>query len=152
MKATLTEINGNKTHNFNLMNLTRMKGWSIEKGDETGIYILKGGDKIAFNIVNLTTREAVLACRFIQDEELNAMRAEKQTTMNITKMSGVFGHMHEYTVRRMAKHMNIKLPCGTLAPCKHCAKSKGKQKNVSKESQSKKATDVCKQYTWICQQ
>ena len=40
--------------------------------------------------------------------------------------------------------MNIKLTRGKLASCKHCAKSKAKQKNVSKESQSKKATEVYK--------
>ena len=41
MKATLTEVNFNETHNFNLMSLTRllMRGWRIETGDETGIYI-----------------------------------------------------------------------------------------------------------------
>ena len=39
LKATLTDVNFNETHNFNLMSLTRllMRGWSIETGDETGI-------------------------------------------------------------------------------------------------------------------
>ena len=40
MKATLTEVNFNETQNFNLMSQTRllMRRWSIETGDETGIY------------------------------------------------------------------------------------------------------------------
>ena len=63
--------------------------------------------------------------------------------MNITKAHGVFGHMHEDAVRRMANHMNIKMTRGKLVPCKHCTKSKAKLKNVSKESQSKKTTEVC---------
>ena len=68
MKATLTEVNFNETHNFNLMSLTRllMRGWHIETGDETGIYILDGdGNKIAFDIVIPTTVGAIFACRFI---------------------------------------------------------------------------------------
>ena len=68
MKATLTEVNFNETNNFNLMSLTRllMRGWSIETGDETGIYISDGdGNKVAFDIVIPTTRGAVFACRFI---------------------------------------------------------------------------------------
>ena len=63
--------------------------------------------------------------------------------MNITKAHGVFGHMHEDAVRKMANHMKITLTRRKLAPCKHYAKSKAKQKNVSRESQSKKATEVC---------
>ena len=68
MKATLTEVNFNETHNFNLMSLTRllMRGWNIEKGDKTGIYISDGdGNKVAFDIVTPATRGAVFACRFI---------------------------------------------------------------------------------------
>ena len=49
-KATLTEVNFNKTHNFNLISLTRllMRGWHIKTGDKTGIYISDGdGNKVA---------------------------------------------------------------------------------------------------------
>ena len=65
------------------MSLTRllMRGWSIETGDETGIYILDGdGNKVAFDIVIPTTRGAVFACRFIRNEELNAVSTEKGIT------------------------------------------------------------------------
>ena len=64
LKATLTDINFNETHNSNLMSLTRllMRGWSIETGDETGLYISDGdGNKVAFDIVIPTTRGAVFA-------------------------------------------------------------------------------------------
>ena len=87
----------------------------------------------------------MFACRFIRNEELNAVNTEKGVTMNITKAHVVFGHIHEDAVRRMANQMDIKITCGKLVSCKHCAKSKEKQKNVSKESQSKKATEVCEQ-------
>ena len=54
LKATLTDVNFNETHIFNLMSLTRLllRRWNIETGDETGIYISDGdGNKVAFDIV-----------------------------------------------------------------------------------------------------
>ena len=49
MKATLTEVNFNESHNFNMMSLTRIltRGWYIETGGKSGIYISDGdGNKI----------------------------------------------------------------------------------------------------------
>ena len=63
--------------------------------------------------------------------------------MNITKAHGVFGHVHKDAVRRIANHININVTRRKLAQCKHCDKSKAKQKSVSKESHYKKATEVC---------
>ena len=63
MKATLTKVNFNESHTFNLMSLTRLltREWHIETGDKTGIYISDGdGNKIVFDIVIPTTRGAVL--------------------------------------------------------------------------------------------
>ena len=45
----------------------------------------------------------------------------------------------------MAKHIDIRITCGNLSPCKDCAKFKAKQKHLSRESTSKKATEVCEQ-------
>ena len=75
MKATLTEVNYNKTLNFNLMSLTRLlcNGWSIVKGDATGITVKNGkGGVIEFDIVILTARGAIFACRFIPDADIHA--------------------------------------------------------------------------------
>ena len=53
MKATLPEVNFNTSQNFNLMSLTRLltRGWKIERGNDTGIYVKKDGNKINFDIV-----------------------------------------------------------------------------------------------------
>ena len=98
---------------------------------------------MVFDIVIPITRGAVFACRFIRNEELNAVGSEKGITINITMAHGVFGQVHKDAARRMANHMHIKLTRGKLAPCKHCAKSKAKQKNASKEIQFNKAAEVC---------
>ena len=65
LQASLTEVNFNARHNFNLISLTRLltKGWVIAKGDHTGITIRNGGgDLIDFDIVIPTARGAVFAC------------------------------------------------------------------------------------------
>ena len=85
----------------------------------------------------------MFACRFIWNDEISAGTTKKGITTSITKAHGVFSHIHEDAVRQMAKHMDIKVTRGKLAPFKDCAKSKVKQKNVFKESTSKKATEVC---------
>ena len=87
----------------------------------------------------------MFACRFIWNDKISAVSTEKGISMSITKAHSAFGHIPEDAVRRMAKHMDIRITRGKLAPCKDCAKSKAKQKNVSKESTSKKATEVCEQ-------
>ena len=49
---------------------------------------------------------------------------------------------HEDAVRRIAHQMNINITRGKLGRCKHCARSKAKQNIMSRESQSKKVTEV----------
>ena len=66
----------------------------------------------------------MFACRFIRNEEISAVSTEKVLTTSTTKAHGVFGHIHEDVVRQMAKHMDIKITRGKLAPCKDCAKFK----------------------------
>ena len=149
MKATLTEVNFNASHNFNLMSLTRLltRGWRITRGDDTGIYVEKGANKIDFDIVIRTPRGAIFACRFIREEaELTAGSVEKESRekkVNIKKAHELMGHMHEDQVRKVMKQLQVTITRGTLGPCKHCAKTKAKQKNVCKESRSKKASKVC---------
>ena len=65
LKASLTEVNYNDRHNFNLISLTRLlsRGWEIIKGNHTGITIRNGGgDVIDFDIVIPTARGVVFAC------------------------------------------------------------------------------------------
>ena len=149
MKATLTEVNFNANHNFNLMSLTRLltRGWRITKGDDTGIYVEKDGNKIDFDIVIRTQRGAVFACRFIRDEaELSAGSVEKGPRlkkMNVQKAHDLMGHMHEDQVQKAMNNLEVTLTRGTLGQCKHCAIAKAKQKNVCKESRAKKSSKVC---------
>ena len=144
MKATLTEVNYNKTLNFNLMSLTRLlcNGWSIVKGDATGITVKNGkGGVIEFDIVILTARGAIFACRFIRDADINAASTEAGTRMNVQKAHGLLGHGDEESTRRTAKHLNWVITRGKLPPCVHCAKAKAKQKNVCKDSTSEKGRE-----------
>ena len=121
MKVTLTEVNFNASQNFNLMSLTRLliRGWKIKRGDDTGIYVEKDGNKINFGIVIRTTRGAVFPCRFIcEDAEVSAGSVEKEKkekkerkkerkkekkviTMNIAKAHTLIGHMHEDQVQKV---------------------------------------------------
>ena len=61
--------------------------------------------------------------------------------MNITKAHGMLGHGGKDSARLMVKHMGWIIARGKMKPYIHCAKSKSKQKNVSKASQSPKATE-----------
>jgi hypothetical protein len=76
VKAVLTDVSVNKKYNFNLLSLTRLlrNGWNITRGDETGIVIEnEEGNRIAFDIVVLTAKGAIFACRFVMDVELSAV-------------------------------------------------------------------------------
>ena len=123
MKATLTEVNFNASHNFNLISLTRLltRGWKIERGDDTGIYVEKDWNKIGFDIVIRTARGSVFACRFIcEDAELSAGSVEKEKkekkgiTINIVKANALMGHMHNDQVQKVMKQLGITLTRGTL--------------------------------------
>ncbi len=68
VKATITDVNYNEQANFNLFSLTRclISGWYISSGNQNGVVIEDGnGGRIEFDIVILTRRGAIFACRFI---------------------------------------------------------------------------------------
>ena len=115
MKCTLTEVNFNASHNFNLMSLTRLltRGWKVMRGNDAGIYIKKEGNRINFDIVIRTQRGAVFACRFIHEEaELSAGSIEKGPRvkkMNIKKAHELMGHMHKDQVRKVMKQLGVTL-------------------------------------------
>lgn len=141
LKATLTEVSVNKKYNFNLISLTRLlrNGWHITQGDDTGIVIEnKDGNRIAFDIVVLTARGAIFACRFVRDVELSAVGTE--AGISITKAHRLLGHVHEERTRQIAKHLGWRLTRGTLKnkPCEPCALAKAKQKAVCKSSEAPK--------------
>ena len=142
LKASLTEVNYNDRHNFNLISLTRLlsRGWEIIKGNHTGITIRNGGGGVIdFDIVIPTARGAVFACRFVRAAEVSAVSTEAGTKMNINKAHGLLGHGNEDSTRLTAGQLGWTITRGTLRPCKHCAKAKVKQKNVCKQSTTEKA-------------
>ena len=59
--------------------------------------------------------------------------------MNINMAHCLLGHCNEDSVRKTARELGWVLMHGTLKPCKHCAKSKAKQKKVRKEAIGTKA-------------
>ena len=144
MKATLTDVNYNPKYNFNLMSLTRllMNGWRITRGDKTGITIRNVNEsEITFDIVILTVRGAIFACRFIRDADINAVSTDVGVRMNIEKAHRLLGHGDEESTRHTAKQLGWVITRGNMKPCLACAKAKAKQKNISKQSASPKATE-----------
>ena len=144
MKATLTDVNYNPKYNFNLMSLTRllMNGWRITRGDKTGITIRNVNEsEITFDIVILTVRGAIFACRFIRDADINAASTDVGVRLNIEKVHRLLGHGDEESTRHTAKQLGWVITRGNMKPCLACAKAKAKQKNISKESTSPKATE-----------
>ena len=144
MKATLTDVNYNPKYNFNLMSLTRllMNGWRITRGDKTGITIRNVNEsEITFDIVILTVRGAIFACRFIRDADINAVSTDVGVRMNIEKAHRLLGHGDEESTRHTAKQLGWVITRGNMKPCLACAKAKAKQKNISKQSTSPKATE-----------
>ena len=144
MSATLTDVGYNQTMNYNLFSLSRMlvQGWRIKSGDSTGISIENGkGSVISFDIVVKTSRGAIFAARFIRQSETNAASTEKGLSMNINKAHALLGHGDEESTRETARALGWVITRGKMTPCVHCAKSKAKQKNTSKNSTSEdKAT------------
>ena len=144
MKGTLADCNFNESLNFNLLILTRLlcSGWSITKGNATGITIQNGsGSKIEFDIVIPTARGALFACRFIREAEFAGISTEAGSKMNIQKAHNLLGHGNEEATRKSAQQLGWVLTRGKLKPCEHCAKAKSKHKNVCKESTAPKATE-----------
>ena len=144
MKATLTDVNYNPKYNFNLMSLTRllMNGWRITSGNKTGITIRNmNKSEVTFDIVILTVRGAIFACRFIRDADINAVSTDVGVRMNIEKAHRLLGHGDEESTRHTAKQLGWVITRGNMKPCLVCAKAKAKQKNISKQSTSPKAME-----------
>ena len=95
LKATLTDVNYNKSLNFNLMSLSRLlqNGWSITQGDATCITIKsESGAVINFDIVVPTPRGAIYATRFICNIELLVVSTKTKTQITLDKAHGLLGH------------------------------------------------------------
>lgn len=144
VKAVLTNVAINEKYNFNLLSLTRLlfrEGWTIARGDSTGIIIEKDGSRIAFDIVMQTSRGAIFACRFIRSgAEIAAVGTDAGTRMNVNKAHALLGHINHDKVRQTAKELGWNLTRGGQKVCPSCGTSKAQQKNVCKKSTSLKAS------------
>ena len=87
-----------------------------------------------------TPKGAFFACRFVRDAEVATISTEPGTSMSINKAHTLLGHGNEEWTRQAAKALGWVITREKMKPCTHCATSKAKQKNVSKESEAKKAT------------
>ena len=68
------------------------------------------------------------------------MSTDAGTKMSIQRAHCLLGHGNKDATCKTARELGWVLTRGSLKPCKHCAKSKAKQKNVVKESSVMKAT------------
>ena len=144
-KATLKEVNYNDRYNFNLLSLTRllMSSWSITRGDKTAITVKsESGKVINFDIVILMVHGVIFACRFIQDADINAASTDFGVRLNINKAHRLLGHGDKESTRQTSKQPNWVITHGKMKPCLACAKTKANQKNLSKSSNTPKATEL----------
>ena len=81
-----------------------------------------------------TARGVPFACGFLWDADIAAACTDAGIKMNIMTCHGLLGHRNKKATRQTAKELGWVLSCGKIKPCKHCAKSKAKQKNVCNKS------------------
>ena len=100
------------------------------------------GRVINFEIVVPTAKGEVYVYKFIQGVEVVSVCTNIGASMIINTALCLLGHRNKHSVRKTVKQMGRVLMRGTFRPCKHCAKSKAKQKNVQKESVVEKTLSV----------
>ena len=110
---------------FTLISITAImkKGFKLFCNNEQGIILQKGDIKICFDIP-VRTKEGVIWCinfQRLNPNNYNSKAAFAKITMNVQKAHSLLGHMDEARTRKVCAHLNWKLTCGTLGPCKLCA-------------------------------
>jgi hypothetical protein len=141
LQAVLKDCSFSVKHNFNLLIMSKLlqkQGWKLCV--EIPICIENGkGDVIKFDIVLPTEKGAIYACKFVCTVEVAMASMDNMVRLNINMAPCLLGHRNEDSVKKTARELGWVLTRGTLMPCEHCAKSKGKQNNVYKESITPKA-------------
>ena len=84
-------------------------------------------------IVVKTSKGAIFTTRFIRDIEVTATSTESDARMNINHIHSLLGHRDDASMRLSVKELGWVITHSKTKPCEHCACSKAKQKNVSKE-------------------
>jgi hypothetical protein len=143
LQAVLKDCSFSANHSFNLLSMSRLlhkQGWKIVRGDETLICIENEmGDVINFDIVGPTEKGAIYACNFFRTVEVATTSTDNMVRLNINMTHCLLGHQNEDSMWKTARELGWVLTRSTLMPCKHCARSKAKQKNFHKESITPKA-------------
>jgi len=120
--------------------LLHKQGWKLVCGNETLIHIENGkGDVIDFDIVVPAEKGAIYACKLVHTVEVATASTDNVIRLNINMAHCLLGHQNEDYTQKTVRELGWVLTRGTLKPCKHCARSKAKQKNVHKESVAPKA-------------
>ena len=137
LPTILKDCSFNGGHNFNLLSMSKllhMWGWKITCGDKSLIWIenRKGG-VIFFDIVVPTEKAAIYSCKFMCMTEIAASSTKSGVRLNINMVHCLLGHWNEDSMQKTAREFGWVLAWGMLKPCKHCTKSKAKQRNVRKE-------------------
>ena len=81
-----------------------------------------------------TEKGVIYACKFVCTVEVATASTDNVARLNINMAHCLLGHRNEISVRKTARELGSVLMHGTLKTCKHCARSKAKEKNVHKES------------------
>jgi len=118
-----------------------IEGWEL-RGNDRGIIIRRGEYEVKFNICILSTTTGCVWVGYfrrtqVTQSELAAVSLEQK--VSIQYAHDLLGHSNEEATRVPAKHLKWNLTRGVLKNCKACAKGKGKQKNIAKESKHVKA-------------
>jgi hypothetical protein len=143
LHVTLCEMEGNTkgdsktthvayvpTSKFNLFSLTRMMihNWIIG-GNENGIWLEKGKNKIVFDI-KITTSTGAIYCAYMKRRfELTNLSTDgklKEVTYTVFQGHECLGHSNEDATRATSYAIGMKLTKGGMGTCLACSIGKAK--------------------------
>ena len=140
LSATLDEVSHTPASCFNLFSVTRMlkQGWELG-GNHSSIWIVKGGNKVIFDIKVDTSRGNLFCARFLRTAEMLHASTDAPQKRPIAVMHAQLGHCGEADARATAKALSIPLTRGSMKVCEACAKGKAKRKALPKATNHVKA-------------
>ncbi|MGL4341755.1 MAG: reverse transcriptase domain-containing protein, partial [Lactococcus lactis] len=121
----------------NLFSITKAisKEWSLSnKG--TKILLSKGDVELAFDKIMKTENGMVVGIEMVTQSEYANLVLSRGKKIDINDFHRLMGHVHFDSLKKTAAFYGIVLT-GTFNKCYECAISKTRQKNVSKESDSR---------------
>ena len=131
-KSTMNDVTYSPNAAFNLFGPSKMmkNGWKLQ-GDDTKVELVKGSQKLTFDIVIPTPKGAVYCLYFARgNSEPEAGKIRKEVKMTVEQAHRQLCHMDEAVVRSVAKHFKWNLSPGPLCKCEACAIGKARQKNI----------------------